>query len=314
MHINRQTLSYGWAVYYSRIEILLVNTPTASCVYILVGLSADRYVAACRPGSYRKVSSPGVASYRIACSLLLPLLFYIPHCFLGNVVCNDQGMGWTFKSNGVEKHIAWIIWAWVVELCHRLLPSLLIVFFNINVIIKVRHVNRQFMDKNNPKKSIDEQIMQRKISESSKSCESRDCAKVTISTSNPDEDKSQPLLVSSPDARQPQESENVSRFADSSLKNSSSRSLKKDSVRKARTSREQLERQLFNLLLSIIVVFLITTLPAAILALTDTANAKFESFGYEVRYLLYAYIIYVICYCQYEFVYILYDVFKGKHV
>lgn len=36
LFIDRETLSYGFAFYYAHFELLLVNTPTASCVYILV--------------------------------------------------------------------------------------------------------------------------------------------------------------------------------------------------------------------------------------------------------------------------------------
>lgn len=267
----------------------MVNTPTASCVYILVGLSADRYVAACRPGSYRKVSSPRVASMRIACSLILPLLFYIPHCFLADVVCNSDGTGWTIASNGVEEHIAWTVWSWIVELCHRLLPSLFIVIFNIKVIVKVRKVNRQFTEKNHNKRSTCDE-KQKCLIPSTNKINSYDEGKQksiqNIECVDQSEDDQEPTLLSIKDSNLKKGKENRSVSKDSTTKDHSTRSLMKDSVRKARSSREQLERQLFNLLLTIIIVFLITTLPAALLALTDTINPEFKSFGYEVRILM----------------------------
>jgi len=222
IHIERVALPYAWAFYYAHFEILLVNTPTASCVYILVGLSADRYVAACKPNSYRKVSSPTVASFRIALSLILPLMFYIPYCFLAYIECNANGTGYTLVPSGIEKKWAWIVWGWIVELFHRLLPSLLIVIFNINVIIKVRRLNRQFNQKTKKENRNDE--------------DSTQLPKDKRSTRN----------------------------------------------KKEKSNREQLEKQLSNLLMSIILVFLITTLPAAILALSDSISPFYRSFSYEV--------------------------------
>lgn len=287
--------------------------------------SYSRYVAACRPSSYRAVSTPRVASLRIACSLFLPLLFYIPHCFLANIVCNPEGSGWTLKSNEIEEHTVWLIWALIVELCHRLLPSLFIVIFNIKVIAKVRKVNRQFTEKkkrsfekddysrggdrsssiaisekirlNGSRKSLDDNIK-------NKEQQSMICNDVLSKDADTqiDEDQHKSDNVTDISEKSPEKAAAITEVTESgkvtihiSQKSNSSskagethskgkRKIVKDSIKNVKTknSREQMEKQLSNLLLSIIVVFLVTTLPAALLALTDTSSAEFRSFGYEV--------------------------------
>ncbi|XP_018017586.1 uncharacterized protein LOC108674181 [Hyalella azteca] len=228
-----------------------------------------------------------MATVRITLSLILPLLFYVPHCFLAEAVCNKQGTGWNIKSNGTEELVAWQVWAWIVELCHRLLPSLFIVIFNAKVILKVRKVNKQFRDKNsvNRQPLRDSKLSKKFSLEPSHEPIQEKPGNQDGIREPPDnqygvEDRTRHLLAGKDTAvivkAQVEEHKIPSK---DTLRYSS-----KDSIRnvKGHQKRDQLEKKLSNLLLAIIVVFLVTTLPAALLALSDNSDSDFESFGYEI--------------------------------
>ena len=203
IHLYRESLSYLWAYYYAHIEILFINSLTSTCVYIIVGLSVDRYVAVCRPHSYQTLKGVSLATTRIACCFLIPPLFYIPLCFFQTVQQNNETLSYTPKENTkITDNVFWQYWNVTVEICHRLLPCLIIVTLNICIIINFKNIKQNVNKKQN------------KDGQESKSAQ---------------------------------------------------------------------EMKLFILLMSVIIVFLITTIPAAILGLTDTFGHQFFSVNFEVR-------------------------------
>nr|XP_053639686.1 probable G-protein coupled receptor AH9.1 isoform X1 [Cherax quadricarinatus] len=205
-NLDRRHLSYGWAFYYAHLEIPVLNALTSSSVYIVVGLSVDRYIAVCHPRRYQDVSAPRLAVIRITLSLLLPLLLYIPHGFYQEVVPADSGAGWTYTGLEMLVPEAWYVWTVVVELCHRMLPAILLALLNASIIYTFNKVTsrRRVITKN----------------------------KGVAGSSNED--------------------------------------------------RSQQEQRLVYLLLAIVTTFLLTNLPATVLALIDTAGATHGSFSLEV--------------------------------
>ncbi|XP_068241770.1 probable G-protein coupled receptor AH9.1 isoform X2 [Palaemon carinicauda] len=211
IHVDRTALPYGWAFYYAHFEIPLMNALTSASVYIVVGLSIDRFIAVCFPRRYRSVNAPRLAVVRITLSLVVPLLIYVPHSFYQRVVCSETGAGWTYK--GVEAltgSLTWHVWEIIVELCHRMIPATILAILNMCIIVTFR------------------KIMEQKES-----------------------------MV------------RAERFP-------------KEEKRPAESSRSQRERRLVHLLVAIVCCFLLTNLPAAVLALKDTAGSSFGTFEHEI--------------------------------
>ena len=195
LNLYRSSLSYKWAYYFAHFEILFVNSFTTTCVYLVVGLSLDRYVAVCRPHSYQILRRVRLASIRIAIAFFLPPILYIPLCFFQQVKLNDEESGYTPVTNeDIAENSFWKGWNVAVQLFNRLIPAVVIVILNSCIIYKFHNVRNTLKPR-----------------------------------SGPDHDM-----------------------------------------------------RMFVLLISVIMVFLICTLPAAILGLTDTFGHHYKSLSFEV--------------------------------
>ncbi|KAL7635866.1 UNVERIFIED_CONTAM: hypothetical protein RMT77_013683 [Armadillidium vulgare] len=139
MNLNRENLSFGWAFYYAHFEIFSMNSLTSTCVYIVVGLSVDRFVAVCKPHSYSVLSRVRLALFRILASFMLPPVIYTPLCFFQRVEENVNKTGYIpVENTNVADHRFWIFWNIGVEFCHRLIPAVFIVVLNVCIILKFK--------------------------------------------------------------------------------------------------------------------------------------------------------------------------------
>ncbi|XP_042875811.1 probable G-protein coupled receptor AH9.1 isoform X2 [Penaeus japonicus] len=213
VYLDREELPYGWAFYYAHLEIPLMNGLTSASVYIVVGLSVDRYIAVCHPRRYLELSAPRLAVIRIACSFLVPVALYLPQGFFMETACAASSAGWTYQSSPGNES-AKQYYEFFVELCHRIFPAVILAVLNGCIIYTFRKTT----------------------------------AKRNQMTSKP--------LVST-------ESSSASK-------------------RSEEQSRSHQERRLVHLLVAIVVSFLTTTLPSAVLALVDIRGATYGSFGLEV--------------------------------
>ncbi|XP_027211132.2 probable G-protein coupled receptor AH9.1 isoform X1 [Penaeus vannamei] len=211
--LERGELPYGWAFYYAHFETPLMNGLTSASVYIVVGLSVDRYIAVCHPRRYIELSAPRLAVIRILCSFLVPVALYLPQGFFMEVVCAASGAGWTYQSTKTNES-AKQYYELFVELCHRIFPAIILAVLN-SCIIYTFHKTTA---KRNQMKS-----------------------KLQVSVQ-----------------------------------------LSSASKRSEDQSRRHQEQRLVYLLVAIVVSFLATTLPAAVLALIDIDGATYGSFGLEV--------------------------------
>ncbi|XP_047499642.1 probable G-protein coupled receptor AH9.1 isoform X2 [Penaeus chinensis] len=211
--LEREELPYGWAFYYAHFETPLMNGLTSASVYIVVGLSVDRYIAVCHPRRYVEISAPRLAAIRIVCSFLVPVVLYFPQGFFLEVVCAVSGAGWTYQSNQTNES-AKEHYELFVELCHRIFPAIILAVLN-GCIIYTFHKT----------------------------------------TAKRNQMRSKPLV---------------------SMQPSSASKGSEDQ------SRRHQEKRLVYLLVAIVVSFLATTLPAAVLALSDIDGPTYGYFGLEV--------------------------------
>ena len=142
IHLDRKTLTYTWAFYYAHFEIMTQNYLTSCCVYIILGMSVDRFKAVCRPNDYNAVNRLQLAKLWVILSFLLPLILYTPHTIALQPLCNAYGTGWTTTSSELTKHILWHIWTILVELFHRFFPMIMVAYLNIRIIIEFRKVTK----------------------------------------------------------------------------------------------------------------------------------------------------------------------------
>lgn len=210
-HIHRGELIYGWAFYYAHFDTPIVNALTSASVYIVVGLSIDRFIAVCFPDYYKRVSAPIMAKFRITMALIIPILLYIPNSFSNKVVCAKSGMGYTYVEN---EDFDWFKFLLFEELCHRIFPAFILVVLNICIIIGFKKISKRR-----------ENMFKKPKGDANKSLTS-----------------------------------------------------KKDDT----SARQNQEHFLLFLLISIVIAFLVTTLPATVLALIDTAGTSLFNFSGEV--------------------------------
>lgn len=99
----------------------LGNALIASSVYIVVGLSIDRYVAVCYPRKYRNLHNHRIASIRISSSFIIGFVIYIPMSFGKEVVKTDNiREQFLPKENfNVTDTNWWIVYKFFLEICAR---------------------------------------------------------------------------------------------------------------------------------------------------------------------------------------------------
>ena len=138
VNLDREFLAFNLAFYFAHFEIMILNSFTSSCVYIILAMSVDRYIAVCKPNSYSSINGPEVAVKRIVASLIIPPIIYIPHCFTQVTYCDLDGC--TYCASEMSKTVYWTVWALVVELFHRLIPAVILIFFNVCIVLTFKKV------------------------------------------------------------------------------------------------------------------------------------------------------------------------------
>ena len=97
------------------------NALIASSVYIVVGLSIDRFVAVCYPRKYRNLHSHYVASVRIALSFIIAFIIYIPMAFYKMVVPSGVSPDrFLIEENLQGVSTRWfVVYEYLLEICVR---------------------------------------------------------------------------------------------------------------------------------------------------------------------------------------------------
>ncbi|KAG7156989.1 G-protein coupled receptor [Homarus americanus] len=121
------------------------NALIASSVYIVVGLSIDRFVAVCYPRKYRNLHSHYVASVRIALSFVIAFIIYIPMGFYKMVV-PASGSPDRFLIEGNLRVVStqwFMVYEYLLEICVRFAPAVLLAVLNTWIIIEFKRISRR---------------------------------------------------------------------------------------------------------------------------------------------------------------------------
>ncbi|KAA0197405.1 hypothetical protein HAZT_HAZT011138 [Hyalella azteca] len=116
----------------------------AASVYIVVGLSIDRFVAVCYPRKYRNLYRHHVATVRIAMSFVVAFIIYIPMMVFHQRVEEAEGSRDLYLAkdrHDVRNSPLFIAYACLLELCARLAPALMLAYLNSRIIIEFKMIS-----------------------------------------------------------------------------------------------------------------------------------------------------------------------------
>lgn len=160
---KRWGLSYAWAFYLAHLEEPLYGLFNCSCAYIVMGLSMERYRAVGQPHMYSAVEGSGRRVIKILLAYVLPAAFYLPKCFSQAAEYNEQQQGWRVAQGVIFDTVAWRVWSVVLQLLHRVVPSVALVVLHILILRTVRQVQARrasmCVRKKEKTHSWDQQIM-----------------------------------------------------------------------------------------------------------------------------------------------------------
>ncbi|XP_071527852.1 probable G-protein coupled receptor B0563.6 [Panulirus ornatus] len=131
---RRVGVTYALAFYLAHLEEPLYHVFNCSCSYIILGLSADRFRAVCRPDAYSAAEAYGKAPVRIALAYALPAVMYLPSCFSLSPVYSARHRGWGVAEGPIFKTPGWRAWSVLLEVVHRIVPCVFLVALNLRIL------------------------------------------------------------------------------------------------------------------------------------------------------------------------------------
>ncbi|XP_068230615.1 probable G-protein coupled receptor AH9.1 [Palaemon carinicauda] len=322
LHSHVTPVPYPAALYFAHLEVPVGNALIASSVYIVVGLSFDRFVAVCYPRKYRNLHSHYVASVRIALSFIIAFIIYIPMAFYKIVVpLQDSPDRYLIEENLDLVSQRWFtVYEYLLEICVRFAPAVMLAVLNTYIIIEFKKISRRrrLLSQNLscevsaiPSQSYGELHAQNTVITSSSpptnvhpdvvsACVTTEEIQIvpSNSASSPKKDCHVGVDLNQGSNTQPNFNGDLT-----TTRNSSSRSVTKTGSDKEKIGlsminvegapvptpqprgmserRHDMERRLVLLLVSIIVAFFITNIPAAILSLTFRDDKR-SSLNYQI--------------------------------
>ncbi|XP_055951159.1 probable G-protein coupled receptor AH9.1 isoform X2 [Argiope bruennichi] len=144
-----QPRTYLAAVYYSHVEMPLVNAFMASSVFLVVALTVDRYFSVCLPTRFKEVHNSQRARRSIAAAYICAFLLYIPVCFQKKPIPVTTGNRTEYiacDNLAVVGHTAFKIYLMVKEVLVRLGPVVLLAILNTTIIVTFRKTLKKRRD------------------------------------------------------------------------------------------------------------------------------------------------------------------------
>ncbi|XP_018021668.1 probable G-protein coupled receptor AH9.1 [Hyalella azteca] len=142
---NRTNLPRGWAFYFAHIEVPLYNSLNCTCVFIIVGLSLDRYMAMIDLHKYSSLKEFRNVPRRIIFAYVCPLIIYTPMCFVHEPELNESGIDWRISDDDSPLFSnKWFkTWAVISQFLHRLIPACLLTLINVRLLLALKKVSEK---------------------------------------------------------------------------------------------------------------------------------------------------------------------------
>ncbi|XP_013777853.1 probable G-protein coupled receptor B0563.6 [Limulus polyphemus] len=142
-----QPRSFAVSLYYSYVELALVNAFMASSVFLVVALTIDRYFSICLPTRYKEVHNDLRARRSIIAAYVLAFCIYVPICFQKEPIAVQNDRNETVfiacENQAVFNHTGFRFYLLVKEIIVRIGPVILLAIMNTAIIVTFRKTVRK---------------------------------------------------------------------------------------------------------------------------------------------------------------------------
>lgn len=144
-----QPRTYAASLYYSHVEMPLVNAFMASSVFLVVALTVDRYFSVCLPTRFKEIHNTQRARRSIAAAYICAFVLYIPVCFQKIPIAVPFTNGTQYiacDNTDIVNHTIFKGYLMVKEVIVRIGPVILLAILNTTVIVTFRKTVRKRRD------------------------------------------------------------------------------------------------------------------------------------------------------------------------
>lgn len=144
-----QPRTYAASLYYSHVEMPLVNAFMASSVFLVVALTVDRYFSVCLPTRFKEIHNTQRARRSIAAAYICAFVLYIPVCFQKIPIAVPFTNGTQYiacDNTHIVNHTIFKGYLMVKEVIVRIGPVILLAILNTTVIVTFRKTVRKRRD------------------------------------------------------------------------------------------------------------------------------------------------------------------------
>ena len=311
---------YSTAFYQAHLKLPLINSFMASSVYIIIFMTVNRYISIYKPTDFKRLHTLKNAGLSISLSFLLGVIFHIPLCFQNKVVkdCGNYTNNSSESQSDCSKKVSNCAWrseenffisetyifrAYLVtsEIFLRVGPIIILAILNILIIHKFMKIakKRQSLKErcNKPEHSTPNLS-----SATSSPMPSRNTSSTTQSSTTSNTVNSH-LVVPT----YPRRTSSPTPLMITSYTPDVTPAHRRSKVRKNKVLQNSEQRMLVLVLISIIVLFVCCTTPAAVLSVLF--SVKFDQhLGFQIfracannlELLNFALNFYIYCLCSAE--------------
>ncbi|KAF2886692.1 hypothetical protein ILUMI_19481 [Ignelater luminosus] len=137
--------SMFFAIYHAHLELVLVTTFIAFSVYIVMGLTIERYISVCVPTMFNTLHTKRNAKIFLVSCFVIAFITSVP-LFLLKLVCrtNNECHKWSIEENiEITETIYWYVYLCISETLIRIGPAVVLIILNTLIIRKFRIVSKK---------------------------------------------------------------------------------------------------------------------------------------------------------------------------
>ncbi|XP_065571269.1 probable G-protein coupled receptor B0563.6 isoform X2 [Artemia franciscana] len=134
------------AIYYAHLEIPLLNAAMGTSIFIVVALTIDRYISACRPHYFKIVHTKKNALRSVIIATALSVLLSAPLCLLKKFHESPDGFYIVSERRAVTSQLSWHIFVFSSEILVRVIPIILLTVLNACILRKFTKLSKRRID------------------------------------------------------------------------------------------------------------------------------------------------------------------------
>lgn len=138
---------YWTAFFHAHLELFLSLTFVTASVFIVISLTADRYLSVCLPDTFRSVHTARNAKTVVFWAYVAAVIFNFPITFLKNVCLERDKLSgnrmWNYHENiDISRTAYFKMYLTVLELGTRFVPMCLVTLLNVLIVKKLRQLTK----------------------------------------------------------------------------------------------------------------------------------------------------------------------------